>query len=71
MVQPKENDVAFEHVAFDQAFSSRPTVLVNPATAATKIVSVNAANVSASGFDVALYRESSTETRVDWAAIGV
>lgn len=57
-----------EHVAFSKAFDAMPHVTATPKTSVPNGVSVGVSNVTASGFDVVVYRTATSPTTVDWIA---
>ena len=72
-VQCSANAVSKLHVNFNQAFSGVPKVFVNPLTTVpgSNVLGCNANNITASGFDIYIYRKTAASTGVDWFAIYV
>lgn len=65
---PVANENVSQHIDFDEPFPSRPVVLTNPLTGVPGIVRTSATNITADGFDLVIFRTSSTQTGVDWLA---
>lgn len=71
---PTENEISTINVTFPKAFAEAPDiVLVSPITTVpyTTVRYVTAANYSATGFTVYVYRTTSTLTAVAWMAVGI
>lgn len=65
---PVANENTSQHIDFDEPFPSRPVVLTNPLTGVPGIVRTAATNITADGFDLVIFRTTSTQTGVDWLA---
>lgn len=69
-VNSKANTNVMSHIDFDEAFVHQPVVLTTLAVADANVARVSVQNLSATGFDIVLYRSTSTATSIQWAAFG-
>lgn len=70
MVTSKANANVMAHVTFSEAFERQPYVLATPALTEPSTASVSVLNLSATGFDIVLYRTTNASTSIQWAAFG-
>jgi hypothetical protein len=68
-VSAKKGKTVTKHVSFPKAFSSVPSVIVTPVSAAPNNIAVSTKNITTKGFDLCLYRSSDAETSFCWAAV--
>lgn len=71
-IVPVANKPTMAHVDFPKPFQGQPYVIVTPVTSVpgTNVLGVGATNNTKNGFDAYITRTNTTETILEWIAIG-
>lgn len=69
-ITPKANEMTSKAVKFPNAFSGTPNVVATPKTTGKAVQLVSVGGVESTGFNMYVLRENTTDTTIDWIAVG-
>lgn len=68
-VTPTSGTPTTKAITFPKPFSSAPRVVLTPVTGVPQNVSLGVSGITTTGFNIVIYRNSATNTTVNWLAM--